>query len=268
MISIIIAVYKNVKALDLIFQSLSLQTFQDFEVLVAEDGQDEAMHVFIDQACQSYRFPIRHLSHEDKGFRKIVIGNQAIRNANGEYVIFIDGDCILHPRFIEEYHKAMKPGSFFFGRRVMLGPNITKGLYSQSSLRIPTFLSLLISDSTQVQESLYLPFLTPKEKVNREIWGCNWGVSKQHLLEVNGFDEDYTLPCFGEDLDIDWRLAKLGLKRYSLKNKAIQYHLYHPLIWDSNIESHGRKLYDQKRDDGFARCLNGIEKLSIPDTVL
>ncbi|MFN5006594.1 MAG: glycosyltransferase [Ignavibacteria bacterium] len=263
MISLIIAVYKNVKALDLIFQSLSLQTFQDFEALVAEDGQDEAMHVFIDQAHQSYRFPIRHLTHEDDGFRKIVIGNEAIRNANGEYVIFIDGDCILHPRFIEEYHKAMKPGSFYFGRRVLLGPKTTRDLYTKSGFSIPSTLSLLLSDSTQVREALYLPFLSPKEKVNREIWGCNWGVSKQHLLEVNGFDEDYTLPCFGEDLDIDWRLAKLGLKRYSLKNKAIQYHMYHPLIWDKNIESRGRKLYEQKRDDGFVRCLNGIEKRNI-----
>ena len=263
MISVIIAVYKNVKALDFIFQSLSLQSFQDFEVLVAEDGQDEAMRLLIEQSHGRYNFSIKHYSHVDIGFRKIIIGNEAIRNAQGEYVIFIDGDCILHPRFLEEYHKAMKPGAFFFGRRVLLGPKITKTFYAQTLMKIPSFFTLLFSDSTQVREALYLPFVSPKEKVNREIWGCNWGVSKQHLFDVNGFDEEYVLPCFGEDLDIDWRLSSLGLKRYSLKNKAIQYHLYHPLIWDENIESRGRKLYEQKRDDGFARCLNGIEKLSI-----
>ena len=263
MISLIIAVYKNIKALELILQSINKQSFRNFEVLIAEDGQDEAMRLLIEQSHGRYNFSIKHYSHVDIGFRKIIIGNEAIRNAQGEYVIFIDGDCILHPRFLEEYHKAMKPGAFFFGRRVLLGPKITKTFYAQTLMKIPSFFTLLFSDSKQVREGLYLPLLQSKEKVNREIWGCNWGVSKQHLLEVNGFDEDYTLPCFGEDLDIDWRLVKLGLKRYSLKNKVIQYHLYHPLIWDENIESRGRKLYEQKRDDGFAQCLNGIEKLSI-----
>lgn len=261
MISLIIAVYKNVNALELILQSIALQTFHEFEVIIAEDGEDIAMGICIEKAMKSYSFIIRHLRHEDKGFRKIVIGNEAIRNARGEYVVFIDGDCILHPRFLEEYHKAMKPGAFFFGRRVLLGPQTTKTFYAQSLMKIPTFLGLLFSDSTQVREALYLPFLLPKEKVNREIWGCNWGVFKQHLFDVNGFDEDYALPCFGEDLDIDWRLSDLGLKRYSLKNKAIQYHLYHPLIWDAEIEARGRELYEQKRQCGMTHCLNGIEKL-------
>ena len=267
MISLIIAVYKNIKALDLILKSLVPQTFQHFEVIIAEDGEDDAMRLLIEQAQNTYHFPIRHFNHEDKGFRKIVIGNIAIRHAQGEYVVFIDGDCILHPRFLEEYHKAMKPGGFYFGRRVMLGPNITQRFYEQSNLSIPSFIRLMISDAMQIREGLYLPFLTIKEKTNREIWGCNWGINKQHLLEVNGFDEEYTLPCFGEDLDIDWRLAKIGLKRYSLKNKAIQYHLYHTQIWDEEIEARGRILYEQKRHLGLARCLNGIEKSIIQDTM-
>jgi hypothetical protein len=82
------------------------------------------------------------------------------------------------------------------------------------------------------------------------------------MLDINGFDEDYYLPCFGEDLDIDWRLSALGLKRFSLKNKAIQYHLYHTQIWDADIEAQGRILYDTKRLDGMIRCTNGIEKLT------
>ena len=66
-------------------------------------------------------------------------------------------------------------------------------------------------------------------------------------MVYDGFDEDYYLPCFGEDLDIDWRLSALGLKRFSLKNKAIQYHLHHTQIWDADIEAQGRILYDTKR---------------------
>jgi len=261
MISLIIAVYKNVKALDLILQSLAQQTYSNFEVIIAEDGEDDSMKACIEHSMHTYRFPIQHVKHEDRGFRKIIIGNEAVRFARGEYVVFIDGDCVLHPRFIEEYHKAMKPGGFYFGRRVLLGPNTSSNLYTKATLSIPSVLSLLFSDSTQVREALYLPFLSPKEKINREIWGCNWGLYKQHFIDVNGFDEDYVLPCFGEDLDIDWRLAQSGLKRYSLKNKAIQYHLHHPLIWDADIEARGRAIYEQKRQCGMTHCLNGIVKL-------
>lgn len=260
MISLIIAVYNNAQALDLILQSVKVQTFLDVEVIIAEDGEDPNMKECIDAAIKRYSFPIKHISHPDLGFRKIVIGNKAIQTAQGEYLVFIDGDCLLHPRFLESYHKAMRPGNFYFGRRVLLGNDITKRIYEKKSLTIPSFMSLLRSDSTQIRESLYLPFLPIKEKQDREIWGCNWGVYKQHILDINGFDEDYILPCFGEDLDIDWRLAALGLKRYSLKNKAIQYHLHHRQIWDADIEAQGRTLYDAKRKNGLMRCLNGIVK--------
>lgn len=259
MISLIIAVYKNIRALDLILQSVQKQTFREVEVIIAEDGEDLLMKSFIDSATEHYDFPITHVSHQDIGFRKIVIGNKAIQQSRGEYLIFIDGDCILHPRFLESYHKAMQPGNFYFGRRVLLGKHITHKIYQQKSLSIPSFMSLMMSDSTQIRESVYLPFLPMKEKHDREIWGCNWGVYKQHVLDINGFDEDYVLPCFGEDLDIDWRLSALGLKRYSLKNKAIQYHLHHTQIWDAEIEAQGRTLYDAKRCDGLVRCKNGID---------
>jgi glycosyltransferase involved in cell wall biosynthesis len=262
MISLIIAVYKNIPALKLILQSVQAQTFRDIEVIIAEDGEDLLMKSFIESASQCYDFPIIHVSHPDTGFRKIIIGNIAIQKSQGEYVVFIDGDCFFHPRFLESYHRAMQPGNFYFGRRVMLGTHMTESLYNSQSLTIPSFISLMMSDSTQIRESVYLPFLPIKEKLNREIWGCNWGIYKQHMLDINGFDEDYYLPCFGEDLDIDWRLSALGLKRFSLKNKAIQYHLHHTQIWDADIEAQGRILYDTKRLDGMIRCTNGIEKLS------
>ncbi|MGA1307543.1 MAG: hypothetical protein ACO30M_06570, partial [Candidatus Kapaibacteriota bacterium] len=173
-------------------------------------------------------------------------------------------------RFFKKEGGKMEAGSGTYGPNHMwtyirftaktANKHITQKIYHQKSLSIPSFMSLMMSDSTQIRESVYLPFLPMKEKHDREIWGCNWGVYKQHVLDINGFDEDYVLPCFGEDLDIDWRLSALGLKRYSLKNKAIQYHLHHTQIWDAEIESQGRTIYDAKRSDGLLSCKNGIDK--------
>ncbi|MGA1307967.1 MAG: glycosyl transferase, partial [Candidatus Kapaibacteriota bacterium] len=77
MISLIIAVYKNIPALDLILQSVQKQTFREVEVIIAEDGEDLLMKSFINSASEHYDFPITHVTHPDLGFRKIVIGNQA-----------------------------------------------------------------------------------------------------------------------------------------------------------------------------------------------
>ena len=47
-VSVIIAVYKDVEALELIIESLKNQTYKNFEVVIAEDGQDEKMQAFIE----------------------------------------------------------------------------------------------------------------------------------------------------------------------------------------------------------------------------
>jgi len=95
----------------------------------------------------------------------------------------------------------------------MLGPEITSKLYATKNLRYLSPIKIFLSDTSERQECLYLPFRRSKRNDKREIWGCNWGVLKEYLVGINGFDEDYVKPCFGEDLDVGWRLrAKYNLE--------------------------------------------------------
>ena len=61
--SIIISVYKNVRALQAVIRSLLLQTEQDFEVIISEDGQDAAMYDYIQHT--RFPWPVHHLTQED-----------------------------------------------------------------------------------------------------------------------------------------------------------------------------------------------------------
>jgi len=265
MVSLIISIYKNLAALDLILKSLHRQTNSDFEVIVAEDANEQETRDFIKEQCGVYSFTIKHVSQDDHGFRKTKINNEAIKIANGEKLVFIDGDCVLHPRFIETYHKNIAEGGYYYGRRVMLGPKLTQKLYQSRNLKHLNTMRLLFSDSSHTQEAFYIPFRRSKQNPSREIWGCNWGVLKKYLVGINGFDEDYTKPCFGEDLDVGWRLRKkYNLRLTSLKNRAIQYHLHHKMNWDAEIEAAGRVVFDQKKLAGHAECLNGINKILPP----
>jgi glycosyltransferase involved in cell wall biosynthesis len=46
-VSIVIAVYKDIEALKLIVDTLRYQTYKSFEVVIAEDGQDENIKIYI-----------------------------------------------------------------------------------------------------------------------------------------------------------------------------------------------------------------------------
>jgi GT2 family glycosyltransferase len=74
---------------------------------------------------------------------------------------------------------------------------------------------------------IHLPFDFVNIKPKKGIYGCNWAILKQHLVAINGFDEDYEMAGFGEDTDVEWRLEKFGVTLKSTRNKAIVYHLFH-----------------------------------------
>ena len=69
-ISVIIGFYKKLDFLSLVLQGLALQTFRDFEVLIAEDNNDPNTLNFIESLGSKINFPIKVVQQEDIGFRK------------------------------------------------------------------------------------------------------------------------------------------------------------------------------------------------------
>lgn len=262
-ISLIISVYKNLDFLELIFQSLDSQTYKNFEVIVAEDCDTEAMRLFLQKHKKGHSFTISHVFQQDLGFRKNKILNQAIRIARHDYLVFIDGDCILHHRFMEEYAKRAQAKVCLFGRRVRLGEALTRKLLATGDLRRLSFFRLLFTRSKRLEDGLYLPFL--RAKSNKNILGCNFCVAKADMWSINGFDEDFELPLYGEDTDVRRRLLLIGVKLGSCKFKAIQYHLYHATGDRSHCWKVNAELYQAKVAEGLSFCRNGLMKPQLMD---
>jgi len=256
-LSVIISYYKNLPFLDLILQDLAKQTYQNFEVIVAEDDDREETKSFI----KKVKFPLslKHVYHEDIGFRKCAILNKAIKAAEGEYLIFLDGDCIPHPKLVETYKKFAHLG-VCYGRRVLLCEKFTNKCVADKSFS-QSFINILFSKNKKVRHSLYLPFRKPTIETNKGIWGCNWGAPKAVIESVNGFDEDYVSAGIGEDVDIEWRLNNKGYKRYYLKHLAIVYHLFHKPQYDQSSIEKNIVLLNAKKQANLSYCVNGIEKV-------
>ena len=262
MISLIISFYKRLDILELIFQSLDKQSYNDFEVIVAEDNNDPHTIEFITNARLNHSYGIQHVSQEDKGFRKNKILNEALKIASSEIILFLDGDCIPHKHFIQQYYKIIKRGKASFGRRVMLGEIYSSNLLRRKEFRSLKILLMLFSDSKNIEEGLYLPWFRKIKKAYRGLLGCNWGIYKQDLVEVNGFDEDYIHACVGEDNDIEWRLRLKGVHFKSLKHRAIVYHMYHTENYNNEASVVNNAIFKEKKKLQNPACLNGLIKIS------
>ena len=115
--------------------------------------------------------------------------------------------------------------------------------------------------STYVEEGLYIESDLIHKIIrgnSPRLIGCNFSVSKELLLKINGFDENYTGPGVGEDCDIEYRLKRAGAHLKSVRNKAILYHFYHPSTKESTFNY---KYFQTIKLSKEYFCKNGIEKI-------
>ena len=259
-ISVIVAVYKQIDPLELVFKGLDAQSFKDFEVILAEDDDAPQTREFVRMRSAMGAFPVKHVFQEDIGFRKNRALNAALRIATAEAVVFLDADCIPHRHLLREYARRLKSEVALYGRRAMLSERLTAELLREGNIDRLTFRKLLLSGSRKVEDALYLPWLPARRHSEAGIWGCNWGILRKHLVDVNGFDEDYVKWGIGEDADIEWRLQAIGVALQSVKHKAITYHLYHGAHHEQATVSGNLELCRTKKQAGRSFCLNGLDK--------
>lgn len=237
-VTVIISVYNKWEWVELVLVALEIQSFTDFEVVIADDGSSAAFVDALKRYSAVSPLSIQHVWHEDKGFRKTRILNGALKTAKGDYLIFIDGDCVPDRHFVADHWHNRQADTILAGRRVNLSPavttTVTGGRIREGYLSSPAFYGQVWLDNFRkrgkhAEKSVRLPRflhrLLPEQ--SRGILGCNFSLHRDDLLGINGFDMRYEAPAFGEDTDIDVRLRWQGKKVKLLKFQAVQYHLYH-----------------------------------------
>jgi cellulose synthase/poly-beta-1,6-N-acetylglucosamine synthase-like glycosyltransferase len=260
-VSVIISIYKRLDNLELILMGLERQSFTDFEVIVSEDNDALETKTFLENYRKNSSFKIKHVFQEDLGFRKNKALNQSLRLSEGEIIAFLDGDCVPHKHFLKEYVHNVKEKTACFGRRVFLDKDYSQRFLQEKDFKLLTLTRLAFHVEEGFKYGFYLPYDWINTLDRAGIYGCNWAILKKHLLEINGFDEDYVIAGVGEDSDVEWRLEKIGVKLQSTRNKSLVYHLYHnPNYSDADIE-HNHKIYWQKVAENNFYCLNGLTKV-------
>jgi glycosyltransferase involved in cell wall biosynthesis len=238
--SLIVSFYNKINDLELVLAGVERQTHNNFEVIIADDGSNEEAVNHLKETIEKSPLDIKHIWHEDKGFRKTEILNKAVVASNSNYLIFLDGDCIPHSHFVEEHVKNGATGNVLTGRRVnlpkpvsekIIADQVRNGILEKRYL-LKIIRELFRSDERrrQMENGLYIRSNFLRKFINNKkkgLLGSNFSIYKEDLLKVNGFDERYHYPACGEDTDINLRLERAGVKVKTLKHIAIQYHLFH-----------------------------------------
>ncbi len=267
-LSLVISVYNKPDNLRFVLAACARQSFSDFEIIIGDDGSGPEIKQVVSEAERAYRFPIVHLWHEDLGWRKNMMLNNAIRAASAQYLVFIDGDCLPSRHFLADHWQNRQPQRTLLGRRVMMSKRwseqltvdrVRNGWYEKIGLKelLESFGGELSSFEDGIRISSPLIRNTLRRKA-RGMLGSNFSVAKEHLVAVNGFDELYDGPGCGEDTDIEYRLSLIGVTGVSIRNLAIQYHVYHPrtktsqACWD--------RFHKIVKGTTNPRCEVGLEK--------
>lgn len=101
-VSVVVPLYNKGPWVKRSLQSLSAQTFSDFEVIVVDDGSTDGGHTVVEQHPDA-RFRLVRQANAGPGAAR----NRGIAEAKGEYLAFLDADDEWLPQFLEENVKAL-----------------------------------------------------------------------------------------------------------------------------------------------------------------
>ena len=266
LISLIVTTYNRPDALQAVLRSLAVQSDRACEVLIADDGSRDETAQAIAAVAGDFPLPLVHLWQEDAGFRAAAARNLAVAASRGDYLIFVDGDCVLRPDFVARHRALAEKGWFVAGNRVLLSKNFTADV-----LQSPT--AELYADSLltwfgrrlggAINRWLPLCFVGGQRwrKRQPQRWQgartCNLALWRSDFLTVNGFDEAFQ--GWGhEDADLAIRLLRAGVQRKDGRFATAVLHLWHHENDRSNLAENERRLAEITRGERV-RAILGVD---------
>jgi GT2 family glycosyltransferase len=197
--SVILCTYNRVRLLERALRSLARQTAasEQFEIIVVDDGSTDGTA----ELCTRVGRDLPNLNHIAIGKNSglAAAGNRGIRSARGEFLLFIDDDCIAQENWVRHLAAALEQHPIAAGAIQSPVSNYIKFCHNISQFH---------------------PFMKRRaEGWARSIAGANMGIRRSVLEELGGFDEKSQVP----DMDLLFRARSQG-HRVHFAPKAVVIH--------------------------------------------
>jgi glycosyltransferase involved in cell wall biosynthesis len=237
-----------------------------FEAVIADDGSSNETKDVITSFKNKAKFQIKHVWQNDNGFRAAQIRNKAVARSGGDYLIFLDGDCVVFPDFISRHIQLAEEGYFVRGSRVMMSEAYTQEFIESvlvpSKLKIFEILKLWKLEKIKRIFPLARLSIGKLRKLKKKRWHgvktCNLGMWHKDFMDVNGFDEQY-IGWGHEDADLAIRIINNGVYRKEGVNAVPVLHLWHSLNDRSNLKDNEKRLAE-RLDTNVTRIVNGVSQ--------
>ena len=201
--SLIIPVYNRPNELEELLQSLTLQSFKNFEVIIIDDGStlksEDIANRYSDRLSISYFWK----ENSGQGFTR----NFGYEKATGDYFIVFDSDCIIPSDYLQTVEDSLNENYLdAYG-----GPDKADSSFTlvQKAINF-SMTSILTTGGIRGNKSAAKSF-TPRS--------FNMGISPEVFQKTGG----YILPRMGEDIEFSIRIRKGGFKT-GLISSAFVYH--------------------------------------------
>lgn len=223
--SVIIPVYNRPDEVDELLFSLTEQTYEDFEVIVVEDGSTIPCKEVVDKYADQLN--IRYFIKPNSGPAQS--RNYGAERATGEFLVIFDSDCILPPAYFEiadEELQASYVDAFGGADKAHESfTNIQKAInYSMTSF----FTTGGIRGGRKKMDKFY-----PRS--------FNMGIKKEVFDALGGFPKMH----LGEDIDLSIRIFKSGYKCRQFDETWV----YH------KRRTNFKKFFKQVHNFGIARIM-------------
>jgi glycosyltransferase involved in cell wall biosynthesis len=267
-ISVILATYERPDALGFVLSAFADQTGGDrFEVVIADDGSGDDIRRVVEQWRD--RLAIKHVWQPKEGFRKARAFDLATLAARGDYLAFLDGDCVPRRGFLAALRGTALPGWFLTTKRVMLREEFSRLVIER---RTPIWrwsaTRWLLSASRQVGRPGYLvpardrrrPWRSGQPEFVPPVNAyCLIGVYREDFERVNGYDARCTRSTDGEDQDLAIRLRRSGLRCGWPGPAATVLHLWHPERADRADRQD--RLFRETQESSHVEAVVGLREL-------
>lgn len=258
-VGFIINTWQQPDYLGRVLRALSAQVSPPAEVLLADDGSEDETRTVFESWSHGKSFPTAHVWQKHEGFRRARILNQAIARATSEYLVFLDGDTVPHPRFVSDHRQLANKAVFVQGHRALLREQAASWFCLGGDFRGDRRRAMWQGQLEGLKHAYRWPRPLAKRRTDlRGVRGCNLGIWREHLLKVNGYNEAF-VGWGREDSELAVRLMNIGLQRLDVRGWALCYHLWHPPASRAGLSENDDLLAEAQRR-GATRCEFGLSQ--------
>ncbi|MCU7843664.1 MAG: glycosyltransferase family 2 protein [Candidatus Thiodiazotropha sp. (ex Monitilora ramsayi)] len=264
-VSVIVVTYEWPKALERVLESLSRQTVMPLEIIVTDDGSSPDTRAVVDAWQEKMECELHYLWQPDEGFRAARARNRGVAVSHGEYMVFLDGDCLVFPDFVERHQRLAEMGCQVVGNRILMDEALSRRVLEgkESPCRWSVLRWLKGRVSGEINRLLPMVRLGEGQWRKRRAlkWkgaqSCNLGVWRRDFLAVNGFDENFS--GWGhEDADLVVRLMGSGIIRKDGHFSVPVLHLWHRENTRELEPENLQRLNDVLRGERELVALSGV----------